>query len=241
MSPIADFIRTLAARKISFYRLPRVWPAERQSIYEFLDTIPIDQALPRDAQTLPDEDVFCEDAMTGGGQRKLRWAAGALDGVSGHHVGSSREKDSAKAIFDAIAAVCHAPTHSQLKNLYAALLEGRALQSVDVLLPRIANSAIDPAHVFALAQWLTTKSPDRGPLKFGIAFSGLFTASPVAPLLSLARHDEFTLYAVVALSKIVGESERDITLWRIARLVHGWGRIQIVERLAATPNASIKA
>jgi hypothetical protein len=235
MGSIIDFLAKHASRRISFDRLPHVWPAGRQSIYRFLETFPVDQALPSIVPTLPDEDNF------NAGHSEIRWAAGARDGVFGHHLPSSGEEDDAKAIFYAIAAVCRAPTHGRLEHLYAALLKEGALQSVDALLTLIAKSAIDRARVFAVAQWLTIESPDREPLKFGIALSGLFSASPIEPLLSIGRHDEFTLYVAIALSNIIGENECDVTLWRLAKLVHGWGRIQIVERLVDTQNANIKA
>ncbi|CAA9387978.1 MAG: hypothetical protein AVDCRST_MAG93-9576, partial [uncultured Chloroflexia bacterium] len=54
----------------------------------------------------------------------------------------------------------------------------------------------------------------------------------------LGLHDEFSLYAAVALSKMLPDPEPAI--WRLARLVEGWGRVHLVERLSTTSTAEIK-
>jgi hypothetical protein len=89
--------------------------------------------------------------------------------------------------------------------------------------------------------WLASQSPDREPVKFGIALLGMFVATPSGLLQVLGRHDEFTLYSAVALANILPDGARDAALWRLAKQVHGWGRIHVVERLAATANPDIKA
>jgi len=58
-------------------------------------------------------------------------------------------------------------------------------------------------------------------------------------LTTLGRHDEFTLYAVVALQH--SEAEPEPLLWDLAQHVTGWGRIHIIERLASTADERIKA
>ena len=54
----------------------------------------------------------------------------------------------------------------------------------------------------------------------------------------LGRHEELTLYAAVALARQSDDPE--LELWRLAQGVDGWGRIQIVERLAGTERPEIK-
>jgi hypothetical protein len=51
-------------------------------------------------------------------------------------------------------------------------------------------------------------------------------------LLTLGQHEEFTLFAAVALDN--GQDDADDDLWALAGSVHGWGRIHLVERLART-------
>lgn len=56
--------------------------------------------------------------------------------------------------------------------------------------------------------------------------------------MTLGRHEEFTRYAAVALAAR-GDAERD--LFALAKAVDGWGRIELVERLADTHDETIKA
>jgi hypothetical protein len=57
--------------------------------------------------------------------------------------------------------------------------------------------------------------------------------------LTLGRHEEFTLYAAVALSNIAG-ADAEPMLFDLAQHVDGWGRIQVVERLAETHDPRVK-
>jgi hypothetical protein len=54
----------------------------------------------------------------------------------------------------------------------------------------------------------------------------------------LGLHDEFTLYSVDALGKMLDEPEQEI--WKLAKKVDGWGKIHAVERLADTVSPEIK-
>ena len=47
--------------------------------------------------------------------------------------------------------------------------------------------------------------------------------------MKLGGQDEFSLFAAVALGRTAAYPEQ--RLWELAKQVHGWGRIQIVERL----------
>src|SRR6516225_10111196 len=90
-----------------------------------------------------------------------------------------------------------------------------------------------------LADSFVTESPDREPVKFGIAILGLFRVPEDQELFqTLGRHDEFTLFCAVALANAAENSEE--SLWTLARNVCGWGRIHVVERLARTANPAIK-
>jgi hypothetical protein len=77
-------------------------------------------------------------------------------------------------------------------------------------------------------------------VKFAIAMLGLFKEGGTSEVVrALGRHEEFTLFAVVA---IAGQAENpDLELWELAKGVNGWGRIYCVERLAGTTNTAIKA
>jgi hypothetical protein len=98
---------------------------------------------------------------------------------------------------------------------------------------------IDYDRLYELADSFVRESPDREPVKFGIAILGLFRDPENQQLFqSLGRHDEFTLFCAVALANVAENSEE--SLWILARNVSGWGRIHVVERLATTANPAIK-
>jgi hypothetical protein len=98
--------------------------------------------------------------------------------------------------------------------------------------------AFDRLH--AVARWLATEAPDREPVKTAIAILGILQGGEDRDLLlTLGRHEEFTLYAAVALQNTEGNAVP--LLWELGKEVTGWGRIQIIERLAGTEDERIKA
>ena len=104
----------------------------------------------------------------------------------------------------------------------------------------LARDDLDPQRVHSIAHWLATGAADREPVKFAIGLLGVCHGGDDRDLLlTLGRHEEFTLYASVALQNSGDDAE--LSLWAQACLVTGWGRIQIIERLAGTKDAQIKA
>jgi hypothetical protein len=93
--------------------------------------------------------------------------------------------------------------------------------------------------VVALAQWLAKRAPDRDSVKIAIAILGLVPNDESTRILEvLGRHEEFTLYSVVAIANTMEFPDR--VLWRLAKDVTGWGRIHSVTRLRETTDAEIK-
>lgn len=215
------------------------WAEDRVSIFSFLAAFATttQEGLPEAARDLPDEDIV--NSRSGS---KLRWAAGALDGTFGHHTSDSASADVA-AIHDALLSSAQSPTANNLKTLYNLLAADNALRTVDPLLEKIRGTPNMPVdRLRALARWLATESPDRGAVKFGIALLGLFVpAEDTDILVTLGLHEEFTLYSVVALGSTLNADEVETAWWEIAKCVHGWGRIHIVERLANTQRADIRS
>lgn len=216
-------------------RLPEVWTADRTSIFEFLSS----RSPEEDFRylDLPDEP---ERGQTG----DMRWAPGALDGVSEHHGVSAG--DDGHSVFSALQRACETPSAPpELRSLYAILKhDAAAVDAAETLASLIAASpSTDAERLFRIAMWLATQSPDREPVKFGIALLGAVGMSrpSVDILMTLGRHEEFTLYVAEALAKLLPEDKRDRTLWQLACKVSGWGRIHLVEKLAGTPDARIKA
>lgn len=196
---------------------------------------PGETGLAEGGDTLPDEERVR-------GQSRFGWVAGGLDGAFGHHGGGAGSAERAAGeILEALRALAWAATGERAAALYVLLTEHSALEYVDQLLEAVVRDGdLDLDHLQVVARWLATEAPDREPVKAGLALLGLFTGGGDRDLLlTLGRHEEFTLYAAVALLNTEENAERQ--LYELARHVTGWGRIQVVERLAGTRDEEIKA
>ncbi|HEX6276428.1 MAG TPA: HEAT repeat domain-containing protein [Polyangiaceae bacterium] len=209
------------------------WEA-RVSIYEHVRAHVVAgvRGLTEGGERLPDER---EDG-------ELGFVAGGLDGAFGRHGGGGSNRSAAKLLHRLLRVVLDDASANKLEKLYDQLLEQQSFEVVDPLLERIVERRdLDTARLQALAVWLATRSPDREPVKFAIALLGTLSSREHQPLVSLlGRHEEFTLFAAVALSNLGGD-EAEEALFELARNVDGWGRIEVVERLAETRNPVIKA
>jgi hypothetical protein len=163
-----------------------------------------------------------------------------MDGVFSHHVGDGKNEEDAESLLSHIREYCDAPTVANKARVYRFLVENDTLGFVDPLIERLTQeAAINHDRLYDLSMSLATESPDRGPVKFGVAILGLYQGTGNEDLFhTLGRHDEFTLYCAVALSNSTENPEAQ--LWELAKQVDGWGRIQIVERLAGTEDPEIK-
>ncbi len=166
----------------------------------------------------------------------MRWAAGALDGVMGHHAGSGDAEVELGHVLALLADTRGRWRRTAARNaLYDELRDGRVLAFIDELLDRIEDARV----YHDLAAWLVRQGQHREPVKFGMALLGkAATAEDLDVLRVLGRHEELTLYAAVALARQSDDPEAE--LWRLAQGVDGWGRIQIVERLAGTERPEIR-
>ncbi|HEX8184591.1 MAG TPA: hypothetical protein VF747_07560 [Blastocatellia bacterium] len=208
----------------------------RSSIYNHIIThFPPDKpALKEGGETLPDEDRIR-------GNTGFGWAPGALDGTFGHHAGFSDSTKLARNILSAFRQLTEKATDERARTLYSLLIQNSAMEYIDQLVEAIAgDQKINADRLHAVASWIATESPDREPVKTSIAILGLLARREDRDLLlTLGRHEEFTLYAVVALQN--AEQAAEESIWELGKYVKGWGRIHIVERLAGTQDARIKA
>lgn len=212
--------------------IPKIWNASDVSIFDFLSG--------RD----PEEifwDVRLPDDEKVSGPGEMRWAPGAFDGAFGHHGGSGGIN--AEGVFSALQRACKSLTGNNLRSLYDSLMKVHALENADSLISMIGEtSSLNTDALFRIAVWLATQSPDREPVKFGIVLLGIFEvpSPPLDVLMTLGRHDEFSLYVAIALHRVLPDSQLDRVLYLLAKQVYGWGRVQIVERLAETSDPEIK-
>lgn len=214
--------------------LARPW-GERPSLHAFVRRH-LDAGtgkLRSDGTTLPDE------AVEAGG---LRWAAGALDGVMGHHVGDGDGAElRVKQLTKALADLCEHASSERLAHLDRVASQDGVLSMIDDLLGGVVKASLPVDRVHAVGELLAREAAGREAVKLGVALLGLVRGfDDRALLLELGAHDEFTLFAAVALARQSGD-DAEASLWELAKRVDGWGRIHVVERLAGTQHPGIKA
>ena len=131
---------------------------------------------------------------------------------------------------------------ADIEVLYNLLIAGRTISYIDSLLPLLARDAeLNAGSTLKMARWLVLNAPDREAVKFGIAVWGLGKGENEREVfLTLACHEEFTVYAMVALSYLVPDEDHDRLWLMMAGRVHGWGRIRLVERLSVTEDPAIR-
>jgi len=208
-------------------------PWERKpSIYEHVETHVQAGKLVDDGQDLPDE----EQTFAGS---QIRWAAGAMDGVATHHMGGS-DGDGATALLNVVGDYCKAPSVENKLKVYERIMQTRTVGVIDPFIQELRQTSdINFNRLYELAKSFAIEATDREPVKLGIALLGLFREDQDRELFrTLGRHDEFTLFCAVALANGEGDPEQE--LWELAKSVHGWGRVHIVERLAKTEDPAIK-
>lgn len=203
------------------------------SIYQFLlSHINNDGKLSTASQTLPDQDQ-------NGSNFKL--APGLIDAM----FGAENSAESKKSLEELVKHVRRVAIRNDKKSdflFYKLITEDVSIIGLlDHFQFYVSNESlpVDP-FLFQFAKDLTTKSGHRNAVKFGITLLDLCQAqSAIDEIKIMGLHDEFTLYASVAIAKLSMNAEDD--LWELAQKVNGWGKIQLVERLAALNlNANIK-
>lgn len=209
---------------------------DRPSLYQHIlaHIRPGEPGLAPGGDDLPDQQLVEEG-------QPIRWAPGALDGVFGHYTEGSEPEETAHEILEALRALTRKSTGDRAAALYHLLVDSTAIEYVDHLLSAVLGEEhLPPDRLREVARWLATRAPDREAVKIGIALLGVCRdPRDHELLLLLGRHEELTLYAAVALGN--SEDQPAQALWDLARQVSGWGRIQVVERLAGVADAEIAA
>lgn len=170
----------------------------------------------------------------------LRIVAGGLDALFGRRDASPRQTK-ARSLVSAITKAVRHPSAGALRGLYRTLIGGRASEVVDEALARLAPEIErDRATMAALARRLVREAPDVEPVKVGLALLGV-SGEPddEALIIEVGHSEEMTLFSAVALANLLPDPTS--SLWRLAKAVHGWGRIAVVERLAGAQDPAIRA
>lgn len=194
-----------------------------ESIYNFIvNSLDSAGKLKESGMELPDE------IRTEGG---LRYAPGMADAVFGSADTELSEEELAE-ISDLIfrAAVgddeCENKLYDNICHKY------NVISIIDRVLAKLDEDSFKlNGNLSIIAADFAFRSADRNAVKFGIALLGYCKSEDnLEEIKILGLHDEFTLFASVAVMKISGNMERD--LWEMAKKAEGWGRIQSVQRLA---------
>jgi hypothetical protein len=206
----------------------------RPSIFNHIQThLDEEGRLTKDGYELPDEALRNKD-------KPLRFAAGAMDGVFSHHVGPEETEKEATRMANLIKIIAEEDSLEAKTELYPILQEDGLVGLIDPTLQKMVEDQLPiQPYLHNYARWLAFESPDRGAVKLGIAILGLIQdREDMDRILTLGKHEEFTLFAAVALTNAAEDPETQ--LWELAQFVDGWGKIHIVERLSGTEDPQIK-
>ncbi|GLB52962.1 hypothetical protein NBRC110019_20020 [Neptunitalea chrysea] len=182
---------------------------------------------------LPDQDKRYKD-------NGLRWVSGGQDSILGFNGGNKNLDNTADKVATYAAEISLTNNLNTRIDLYKILIEDNVLAYIETAMEKMASMEIQVSpHLDRYARWLAFQAPHRGAVKLGIALLGIIGNNyDKKGLITLGKHEEFTLFAAVAIMNMSETPELD--LWNMAKYVSGWGKINIVERLAETNNPDIK-
>lgn len=220
---------------IDFSKIATPWDSGRPSIYRHILTNTDHETgtLSPSGLTLPDDDVVYK-------QGDLRWVPGGFDGAFGHHGGGGADEGAAKKHFQHLKQLLQSPNSNSVATFYEYLLEEKTLGFIDPFLEFIVRGDLvqDPS-LYSLTKWILKNSPDREAVKTAIAMLGTCATEDDSDLfIEIGKHEEFTLYAIVAITHSLSDPED--SLWQLGKAVNGWGRIHVIETLATTKNPLIQ-
>ncbi|UYQ93969.1 hypothetical protein MKQ68_02525 [Chitinophaga horti] len=197
------------------------------SLFQFVsDHIDLSGKLDEKALVLPDEEPLADT--------DLRYAAGLKDALATSTEDNMIIEEKVAAVVRLVQKVAARGDLTAGNQLFEFLVaNGDLMNYIDPVLEQIVdlNIEIEP-HLYPFAKRLTFECAHRNGVKFGMALLGLCRRDEVLPMLRmLGLHDEFTIYSTIAIIYLSPDPETD--LWNLARQVQGWGRVQVVDRLAA--------
>lgn len=199
----------------------------KESIYSYIKKrLDSKGKLCPDFEELPDSTEFYKD-------KPFRWVSGAMEGIMGYHAGQNKEKNKVISISKLLRRQIANPSNATRRETYIAFMDDDILGYIDPLLEHLRKqSDLNSQVLYEEAKWFAMEGAHRGVIKMGIALLGIFNCENDEDLLmTLGKHEEFTLFVSVAIKNSFTNSNQK--LFELAKCVHGWGKIHLVERLEA--------
>ena len=163
-------------------------------------------------------------------ENSIRFAPGLRDALFGED-DSNDAKLRIKKLTKLLKTIAKHDTCTAKSEFYAEITSTDAVVGIiDTLFAKLQGLPVLP-YLFPFAKDLALKSQHRNAVKFGIALLGRCQDRSILDELKIfGLHDEFTVFAMIAIMQLSDGYVHD--LWELAKKVDGWGRIQIVTRLA---------
>ena len=136
---------------------------ERPSIYDHVRSHidPSVSGLSEGGETLPD------DERVNAGSR-IRWAAGAMDGVATHHMGTGDPNEQVQKTVKLVKEYCAQPTAVNKAVLYREVMEENTVSIIDHVIEAVTSEdQLDHQRLYELTHSFVTEANDREPVKFG--------------------------------------------------------------------------
>lgn len=125
------------------------------------------------------------------------------------------------------------PTEETRKKTYELVLEEYVASYGADFIEAFKALDFDQAALQSEALWFLKKGAHREVIKFGLTLLGLTDCQAYREkIITLALHEEFTPYALFALTK--GTKYPNDDIFKIARLTKGWGKVAALDVLTVT-------
>lgn len=153
-------------------------------------------------------------------------------GLSDHLIGYTSNPSYVKKLIKLFEEQLHDPSTKTRKATYEKIISDNITSYSHEFIEQFLQAQFDESLVQQEAIWLLEHAAHREVVKFAITVLGCTDCEKYKELLfTLGMHEEFTLYVIFALKN--GTIEANNQIWRLAQVLHGWGKIVAVEQLEA--------
>ncbi|MFZ5827584.1 MAG: hypothetical protein ACOY94_25050 [Bacillota bacterium] len=177
---------------------------------------------------LPGGDSLPDDGFTPDARRL---APGAADSLTNQPVFLQPRVEDVSGIVEALVELSLRPTARSRRQLEVLVRGRRCIRLIDPLLSAVRDDErIHQATLYPELRRLLVVTHWREVAKLCIALLGLYRQEADLDLLrTFGRHEEFTLFAAVAMGNILVDP---VPVWlALAQQVKSWGKVHLVERL----------